>query len=89
MLGTKFLCFIHYIDDYYSDVLPDIPLDDPAYDLELVKISKLNFNPDTPANIINKNLEKFMDKFIFGHLNTRSLNKNHTELKQVLDKTFF
>ena len=31
----------------------------------------------------------FKNKFIFGHLNTRSLNKNFTELKQVLDNTYF
>ena len=88
-MGTKFPCSLFSIDDIFSDILPEIPLDDPAYDLELVKISKLNFNPYSPANIINNHLEKFKDKFIFGHINTRSLNKNHTELKQVLDRTFF
>lgn len=64
-------------------------LDDPAYDLELVNISKLNFDPFSPANIINNNLKPFSGKFIFGHINTRSLPKNHTELKQVLDNTDF
>ena len=83
------VCCLLSIDDNYDDILRCMSLDDPAYDLELVKISKLNFNPYSPANIINNNLEKFMDKFIFGHLNTRSLNKNHTELKQVLDRTHF
>ena len=84
-MGTIFrFCFLS-IDDNYDDILRHISLDDPAYDLEPVKISKLNFNPFSPANIINKDLEKFADKFIFGHINTCSLNKNHTELKQVLD----
>ena len=77
------------VDNNYDDILQCMALDDPAYDLELVKISKLNFNPFSPANTINKHLEKFKDKFIFGHINTRSLNKNHTELKQVLDQTHF
>ena len=77
------------INDNFDDILRSIVLDDPAYDLELVNISKLNFDPISPASTMNKNLEKFKDKFIFGHINARSLNKNHTELKQVLDKTYF
>ena len=38
---------------------------------------------------MNKNLGKFKNKFIYGHLNARSLNKNFIELKQVLDNTYF
>ena len=77
------------MSDYYDDILRYLPLNDPAYDLELIEISKLNFDPISPANIINRALNKFHGKFLFGHLNARSLNKNHTELGQVLDKTFF
>ena len=77
------------MNDNFDDILRRIELDDPAYDLELVNISKLNFDPVSPASTMNKNLEKFKDKFIFGHINARSLNKNHIELKQVLDKTYY
>ena len=77
------------MNDNFDDILRCIELDDPAYDLELVNISKLNFDPVSPASTMNKNLEKFKDKFIFGHINARSLNKNHIELKQVLDKTYY
>ena len=83
------VCYLFDLADNYDDILRCISLD-PSYDLEVPEnISKLNFNPTSPANIINKDLENFKNKFIFGHLNMRSLNKNHTELKQVLDKTFF
>ena len=43
----------------------------------------------SPASTINRDLEQYKNNFIFGHLNTRSLNKNFIELKQVLDKTPF
>ena len=87
--GTILTYFQVTMINTYDDILPSMPLNDPVYDLELVTISKLNFDPISPANVMNKELEKFKDKFIFGHLNARSLNKNHTELKQVLDKTYF
>ena len=64
------------MNDEYDDILRYIPLDDPAYDLEMVSISKLNFDPMSPASKINKDLASFKNKFIFGHLNARSLNKN-------------
>ena len=88
-LGTILIIFQVIMFDNYEDILRCMPLNDPAYDLELVNISKLNFDPISPANIMNSELDKFKDKFIFGHLNARSLNKNHTELKQVLDNTYF
>ena len=77
------------LDDDGDDIFRYISLDDPAYDLELVDISKLNFDATSPASIINRDLERFKNKFIFGHLNARSLNKNFIELKQVLNKTYF
>ena len=89
ILGTILIVFQVTMFDNYDDILRCINLDDPAYDLELIDISKLNFDPISPANIMNRALDKFKDKFIFGHLNARSLNKNHTELGQVLDKTYF
>ena len=83
-------CIILFdIDDIGDDILRSISVDDPAYDLELINISKLNFDPISPANIINRDLSSFKNKFIFGQLNARSLNKNFIELKQVLDKTYF
>ena len=75
--------------DDYDDILRNISLDDPAYDLESVEISKLNFNPTSPAAIINRDLEPYLNNFIFGHLNFRSLNKNFIEFKQVFEKTPF
>ena len=61
------------LDDDGDDIFRYISLDDPAYDLELVDISKLNFDATSPASIINRDLERFKNKFIFGHLNARSL----------------
>ena len=60
------------MNDNFDDILRCIELDDPAYDLELVNISKLNFDPVSPASTMNKNLEKFKDKFIFGHINAHT-----------------
>ena len=77
------------MNDEYEDILRYMPVNDPAYDLDMVNITKLNFDPTSPASKINNDLESFKNKFIFGHLNARSLNKNIFELKQVLDKTHF
>ena len=77
------------LDDNYEDILRHINLNSSDYELESVDISKLNFDPVSPADKINKDFMNFKNKFKFGHLNSRSLNKNFTQLKVVLDKTDF
>lgn len=72
-----------------DDILRDTNFDDPFYDLELMEIPKYNFNPKTPIEKINGDLDKFAKKFTVGHLNSRSLNKNFIEFKYVLDNTNF
>ena len=72
-----------------DDILREINLDDPFYDLELIEIPKYNYNPKTPIEKINYDLKKFKNNFTIGHLNSRSLNKNFIELKYVLDNTHF
>ena len=59
------------------------------FDLELIEIPKYNYNPKTPIEKINGDLNIFGKKFTVGHLNSRSLNKNFIELKHVLDNTEF
>ena len=61
----------------------------PFFDLQTIEIPKHNFDPSTPIDIINKDLENFRDFFIIGHVNARSLNKNVNELKVIMDGTDF
>ena len=61
----------------------------PFFDLATIEIPKNNFDPQTPVDKINKDLQHFRDNFIVGHLNARSLNKNIIELKSILDNTDF
>ena len=72
-----------------DDILRDIDFDDPFFDLDLVEIPKINFDPKTPIQKINNDFKKFKKHFKVGHLNSRSLNKNFIELKRVLDNTDF
>ena len=72
-----------------DDILRDIDIDSPFYDLELIEIPKYNYDPKTPIEKINKDFKKFKNNFTIGHLNSRSLNKNFIELKHVLDNTYF
>ena len=76
------------LDDINS-ILWDQDRRNPFFDLEIIEIPKNNFDPKTPVDIINKDLEKYRDNFIIGHLNARSLNKNITELKAIMNETDF
>ena len=77
------------MSDNLNSILWDKDRRNPFFDLETIEIPKVNFDPKTPVNIINKDLKNFRDYFIVGHLNARSLNKNITELKAILDDTGF
>lgn len=57
-------------------------LDEPNFD-------RGAFNPDTPVNTINRDLRNFKNKFIVGHINARSLNKNIEELRAIIYRTAF
>ena len=72
-----------------DDILRDIDFNDPFFYLDLIEIPKINFNPMTPVEKINRDLKTYSKYFKIGHLNCRSLNKNFIELKQVLDNTDF
>ena len=72
-----------------DDILRDTNFNDPLFDLDLIEIPKLNFNPMTPIEKINRDFKTFGKYFKIGHLNSRSLNKNFIELKYVLDNTDF
>ena len=76
------------LDDINS-ILWDQDRRNPFFDLEIIEIPKNDFDPKTPVDIINKDLEKYRDNFIIGHLNARSLNKNITELKAIINETDF
>ena len=77
------------LDNELNNILWDQNRRNPLFDLQTIEIPKNNFDPKTPVDIINKDLENFRDLFIVGHLNARSLNKNITELKAILDETDF
>ena len=77
------------MSDNLNSILWDKDHRNPFFDLETIEIPKINFDPKTPVSIINKDLKNFRDYFIVGHLNARSLNKNITELKAILDDTGF
>ena len=76
-------------DTCLDDILRDTNFDDPFFDLELIEIPKYDFDPKSPIEKINDDLNNFQNKFTIGHLNSRSLNKNFIELKHVLDNTEF
>ena len=57
--------------------------------MELTDVPKIDFDPITPTEHINRELKQFDNNFKFGHVNARSLNKNILELKAVIDKTSF
>lgn len=77
------------LDSELNNILWDQNHKDPFFDLQTIEIPKNNFDPKTPVNIINNDLENFRDYLVVGHLNARSLNKNITELKAIMDKTDF
>ena len=74
-------------DDSTNNILLDF--NDPFYDLEITPISKTNINVQTPCETINNQFNKYASKLKFVHINARSLNKNITELKAVIDNTNF
>ena len=76
-------------NDINNNILWDQDHRNSFFDVQSIEIPKDNFDPQTPITIINKDLEHFRDNFIIGHLNARSLNKNITELKSILDQTDF
>ena len=76
-------------DDDFLDILWDNNPNDPRFELEHIEIPRDNFDPSTPAEIINRNLHKYHNYFTVGHLNARSLNKNIVELKEIVRKTKF
>ena len=67
-----------------EDILRETNFDDPFFDLELIDIPKYNYNPKTPIEKINGDLNLFGKNFTVGHLNSRSLNKKFIELKHCL-----
>ena len=72
-----------------DNILRDTNFDDQFFDLDLIEVPKINFDPKTPIQKINSDFKKFQNNFKLGHLNSRSLNKNFIELKHVLDNTDF
>ena len=72
-----------------DDIVRDTNFNDPLFDLDLIEIPKLHFNPMTRIEKINRDFKTFGKYFKIGHLNSRSLNKNFIELKYVLDNTDF
>ena len=66
-------------DEEYLDILWEEDPNHPDFELETIDISRDNFDPSTPAEIINRNLHKYHNYFTVGHLNARSLNKNILE----------
>lgn len=50
-----------------DDILRDIDFDDPFFDLDLVEIPKINFDPKTPIQKINNDFKKFKKHFKVGH----------------------
>ena len=61
----------------------------PYFDLEIIEIPKDNFDPLTPVNIINNKIKKCKKNFIVAHLNSRSLNKNIVELREMIQNLEF
>jgi hypothetical protein len=59
------------------------------YDLDEPDFDRGIFRPNTPINIINKDLYKYKNKFTIAHINARSLNKNIEELREIIYKTSF
>lgn len=76
------------IDDILGE-MGSIDFSDPSYDLELPDFDRGNFNPSTPVNTINRDLHNFKNRFTIGHINSRSLNKNIEELREIIEKTNF
>ena len=75
-----------------DDILREIEtlnLNDPLYDLEEPNFDRGTFIPSTPINTINRDLNKFKNKFTVAHINARSLNKNIEELREIIYKTSF
>ena len=72
-----------------NDILWDVDPKNHIFDLELIEIPKQNFDPLTPLNIINRDLEKCKNNFMVGHVNSRSLNKNIIELREIVEKSDF
>lgn len=75
--------------DEINNILWDQNRRSPFFDLQTIEIPKDGFDPKTPVDIINKDLENYRDYFVIGHLNARSLNKNITELKAIMAETDF
>ena len=50
-----------------------IDLCDPSFDLEIPDFDGRKFSFRTPVNKINKDLEKFRNKFIIAHINSKIL----------------
>ena len=83
---------MNHLHDEIDDILAEIEtidLNDPMYDLEEPNFDRGDFIADTPINTINKELSKFKGQFTIGHINSRSLNKNIEELRQIISKTKF
>ena len=76
-------------DTSLDDILKNTNFNDPFYDLELIDVPKINYDPKGPIEKITGDLGKFGKHFKVGHLNFRSLNKNFIEFKHVMDNTDF
>ena len=42
-----------------DDILRDTDFNDPFFDLDLIEIPKINFNPMTPVEKINRDLKTY------------------------------
>ena len=69
--------------------LETIDLSNPSFDLDTPDFDRVNVSSRTPVNKINKDLGKFRNKFLIAHINSRSLNKNIEELREIIYNTNF
>lgn len=69
-----------------NNILWDKNPRNPFFDLEIIEIPKDNFDPKTPASIVKNDLKNLEKHFIFGHLNSRSVNKNIIEMREFLEQ---
>ena len=72
-----------------NNILREQDPKNPYFDLEIIEIPKDNFDPLTPVNIINNKIKKCKKNFIVAHLNSRSLNKNIVELREMIQNLEF
>ena len=84
---VKYICLLLPMEENdINTILWEQNPKNPYFDLEIIEIPKINFDPKTPIQIIKNDVEKLKNYFIVAHLNARSLNKNIIELKEIIEK---